>query len=89
VRIDHAKVRELRAQGLKYREIAGRRECLAVKGEYIRPGTPLSLCDARRLVGGYVERYNNARNQAQQQWATPGAEIQRTPMVTSLLGRPR
>jgi DNA invertase Pin-like site-specific DNA recombinase len=24
VRIDHAKVRELRAQGLKYREIAGR-----------------------------------------------------------------
>jgi putative transposase len=25
----------------------------------IRPGTPLSLEDARRLVKGYVEHYNN------------------------------
>jgi hypothetical protein len=27
----------------------------------IRPGTPLSLKDARRLVNGYVEHYNNVR----------------------------
>ena len=27
----------------------------------IRPGTPLSLDDARRLIEGYVERYNNVR----------------------------
>ena len=32
-----------------------------VKGECIRPGTPLSLEDARRLVGHYVEHYNNER----------------------------
>ncbi len=29
--------------------------------ECIRPGTPLSLEDARRLVEGYVEHYNNVR----------------------------
>ncbi|HVA95638.1 MAG TPA: DDE-type integrase/transposase/recombinase [Candidatus Dormibacteraeota bacterium] len=29
--------------------------------EFIRPGTPLSLEDARRLVKGYVEFYNNVR----------------------------
>ena len=32
-----------------------------VKGECIRPGTPLSLEDARRLVGRYVEHYNSER----------------------------
>lgn len=31
------------------------------KRECIRPGTPLSLEDARRLVQGYVERYDNVR----------------------------
>ena len=31
------------------------------KNECIRPGTPLSLEDARRLVGHYVEHYNNER----------------------------
>src|ERR1039457_6881630 len=30
-------------------------------GECIRPGTPLSLEDARCLVKGYVEHYNNVR----------------------------
>jgi transposase InsO family protein len=29
----------------------------SLKGECIRPGTPLSLDDARRLVEGYVEHY--------------------------------
>src|SRR5215472_4433344 len=33
----------------------------SLKGECIRPGTPLSLNDARRLVQGYVEHYNNLR----------------------------
>src|SRR5512141_948748 len=33
----------------------------SLKQECIRPGTPLSLDDARRLVHGYVERYNNIR----------------------------
>jgi transposase InsO family protein len=33
----------------------------SLKGECIRPGTPLSLDDARRLVEGYVEHYNNVR----------------------------
>ena len=33
----------------------------SLKGECIRPGTPLSLEDARRLVQGYVEHYNNVR----------------------------
>jgi putative transposase len=33
----------------------------SLKRECIRPGTPLSLEDARRLVEGYVEHYNNVR----------------------------
>src|SRR5207247_7752915 len=33
----------------------------SLKEECIRPGTPLSLEDARRLVEGYVEHYNNVR----------------------------
>lgn len=32
-----------------------------IKGECIRPGTPLSLEDARRLVGKYVKHYNRVR----------------------------
>jgi hypothetical protein len=33
----------------------------SLKGECIRPGTPLSLEDARRLVQDYIEHYNNVR----------------------------
>jgi putative transposase len=33
----------------------------SLKSECIRPGTPLSLEDARRLVKGYVDHYNNVR----------------------------
>ncbi len=33
----------------------------SVKSECIRPGTPLSLADARRLVTQYVEHYNTVR----------------------------
>jgi putative transposase len=32
-----------------------------LKGECIRPKTPLSLDDARRLVAEYIEHYNNVR----------------------------
>ena len=33
----------------------------SLKRECIRPGTPLSIDDARRIVAGYVEHYNNVR----------------------------
>lgn len=33
----------------------------SLKAECIRPGTPLSLDDARRIITGYVAHYNNAR----------------------------
>jgi len=32
-----------------------------IKGDCIRPGTPLSLSDAGRLVADYVQRYNEVR----------------------------
>jgi transposase InsO family protein len=32
-----------------------------IKGECIRPKTPLSLEDARRVAGEYIEHYNNVR----------------------------
>jgi transposase InsO family protein len=33
----------------------------SIKSECIRPGVPLSLEDARRLVGEYVAHYNTVR----------------------------
>jgi putative transposase len=33
----------------------------SIKGECIRPGTPISLDDALRIVGRYVEHYNQVR----------------------------
>jgi len=33
----------------------------SIKGECIRPGTPLTPDDARRLIGEYVEHYNTVR----------------------------
>src|SRR6266700_2221696 len=41
------------------------------KGECIRPGTPLSLDDARRLVEGYVEDYNNVHRNSAFGYTTP------------------
>jgi len=32
-----------------------------IKDECIRPGVPLSLDDARRIVGKYIEHYNTVR----------------------------
>jgi transposase InsO family protein len=43
----------------------------SLKGECIRPGTPLSLEDARRLVKGYVEHYNNVRLNSAIGYITP------------------
>jgi len=37
----------------------------------IRPGTPLSLKDAWRLVEGYVEHYNNVRLNSATGYITP------------------
>ena len=43
----------------------------SLKGECIRPGTPLSLNDARRLVRGYVDHYNDARLNSAVGYITP------------------
>jgi len=43
----------------------------SLKGECFRPGTPLSLEDARRLVKGYVEHYNNVRLNSAIGYITP------------------
>src|ERR1039457_1012472 len=42
-----------------------------LKGECIRPVTPLSREDARRLVKGYVEHYNNVRLNSAIGYITP------------------
>ena len=42
-----------------------------LKGECIRPGTPLSLEDARRLAEGYVEHYNDVRLNSALVYITP------------------
>ena len=43
----------------------------SLKGECIRPRTPLSLEDAQRLVEGYVEHYNNVRLNSAVGYITP------------------
>jgi hypothetical protein len=43
----------------------------SLKGECIRPGTPLSLEDARHLVKGYVAHYNNVRLNSAISYITP------------------
>ena len=43
----------------------------SLKRECIRPGTPLSLEDTRRLVEGYVEHYNNDRLNSAIGYITP------------------
>ena len=43
----------------------------SLKGECIRPGTPLSLEDARRLVEGYVKHYNDVRLNSAISYITP------------------
>src|SRR5690349_620691 len=43
----------------------------SLKGECIRPGTPLSLEDARRLVEDYVAHYNYVRLNSAVGYITP------------------
>jgi transposase InsO family protein len=43
----------------------------SLKGECIRPGTPLSLDDARLLFKGYVEHYNDVRLNSAIGYITP------------------
>jgi hypothetical protein len=43
----------------------------SLKGECIRPGMPLSLEDARRLVEGYVEHYSDVRLNSAVCYITP------------------
>ena len=43
----------------------------SLKGECIRPRTPLSQDDARRLVEGYVEHYNSIRLNSAVGYITP------------------
>ena len=43
----------------------------SLKGECIRSGTPLPLEDARRLVDGYVEHYNDVRLNSAIGYITP------------------
>ncbi len=43
----------------------------SLKRECLRPGTPLSLDDARRLVAGYVEYYNTVRLHSAIGYVTP------------------
>ena len=48
----------------------------SVKRECIRPGTPLSLDDARRLVAIYVDRYNNVRLHSAIGYVTPRDKLE-------------
>jgi putative transposase len=43
----------------------------SLKSECIRPGTPLSLEDAKCLIQHYVDRYNNVRLRSAIGYVTP------------------
>lgn len=47
----------------------------SLKSECIRPGTPLSLDDSRRLVGGYVGHYNTVRLHSAIGYVTPADKL--------------
>ena len=48
----------------------------SLKRECIRPGTPLTLDEARRLVTGYVEHYNSKRLHSAIGYVTPQAKLE-------------
>jgi transposase InsO family protein len=48
----------------------------SLKRECIRPGTPLSLDDARRLVAAYVEQYNTRRLHSAIGYVTPKDKLE-------------
>ena len=43
----------------------------SIKSECIRPGTPLSVEDAARLIGAYVQHYNEVRRHSAIGYVTP------------------
>jgi putative transposase len=47
-----------------------------VKGRCIRPQTPISLEDARRVVGRFVDEYNNRRLHSAIQYVTPKDKLE-------------
>jgi putative transposase len=47
----------------------------SIKSECIRPGTPLSLEDARRLVANYIHHYNNERLHSAIGYITPNDKL--------------
>jgi transposase InsO family protein len=47
-----------------------------IKGDCIRPGTPLSLGDARRLVADYVRHYNEVRLHSALGYLTPRDQLE-------------
>jgi transposase InsO family protein len=48
----------------------------SLKRECIRPGTPLSMDDAQRLVAGFVQRYNETRLNSAIGFVTPRDKLQ-------------
>jgi putative transposase len=48
----------------------------SLKGECVRPGVPLSIDDARRLVGRYVDHYNQVRLHSAIGYVTPLAKLE-------------
>ncbi len=48
----------------------------SLKSECVRPGTPLTLEDARRLVGRYVDEYNHVRLHSAIGYVTPAARLE-------------
>ena len=48
----------------------------SLKTECIRPGTPLSVEDAKRLVAKYVERYNTVRLHGAIGYVTPADKLE-------------
>ena len=48
----------------------------SIKGECLRPGTPLTVEDARRLVDGYVTHYNEVRLHSAIGYVTPKDKLE-------------